>query len=79
MSEENISGREETKSSVSFIEQIIIDDLKEGKTEGEFIPGSLPNLMVISISVMQKPFVSISVWQRGIAANAIFVSMIQIR
>jgi len=34
MNEENISGREETKSSVSFIEQIIIDDLKEGKNGG---------------------------------------------
>jgi len=34
MSEENINGREETKPSVSFIEQIIIDDLKEGKNGG---------------------------------------------
>ncbi len=34
MSEENINGREESKPSVSFIEQIIIDDLKEGKNGG---------------------------------------------
>ena len=31
MSEENIKGREETKLPVSFIEQIIIDDLEAGK------------------------------------------------
>jgi glutaminyl-tRNA synthetase len=34
MSDENINGREESKPSVSFIEQIIIDDLKEGKNGG---------------------------------------------
>lgn len=34
MSTENINGTEESKPSVSFIEQIIIDDLKEGKNEG---------------------------------------------
>ena len=34
MSEEVINGREETKSQVSFIEQIIIDDLREGKNGG---------------------------------------------
>ena len=34
MSEENIAGKVESKPSVSFIEQFIIDDLKEGKNEG---------------------------------------------
>ena len=34
MSEENINGREETKSPVSFIEQFIIDDIREGKNNG---------------------------------------------
>jgi glutaminyl-tRNA synthetase len=34
MSEENINGREETKPPVSFIEQFIIDDLKQGKNGG---------------------------------------------
>jgi glutaminyl-tRNA synthetase len=34
MSEENINGRAETKPPVSFIEQFIIDDLKEGKNGG---------------------------------------------
>ncbi len=34
MSEEVINGREESKSPVSFIEQIIIDDLREGKNGG---------------------------------------------
>ena len=34
MSEDNINGREELKSPVSFIEQIIIDDLREGKNQG---------------------------------------------
>ncbi|MDP4224097.1 MAG: glutamine--tRNA ligase/YqeY domain fusion protein [Bacteroidota bacterium] len=34
MSEENISGKGEIKPPVSFIEQIIIDDLKEGKNGG---------------------------------------------
>ena len=34
MSEENINGREETKLPVSFIEQIIMDDLREGKNQG---------------------------------------------
>ena len=34
MNEENITGRDELKPSVSFIEQIIIDDLKEGKNGG---------------------------------------------
>ena len=34
MSEESIIGKEEPKPSVSFIEQIIIDDLKEGKNDG---------------------------------------------
>jgi glutaminyl-tRNA synthetase len=33
MSEENTAGKGESKSSVSFIEQFIIDDLKEGKNE----------------------------------------------
>lgn len=32
--EENINGKEESKPPVSFIEQYIIDDLKEGKNEG---------------------------------------------
>ena len=32
--EENIKGKEDAKPSVSFIEQFIIDDLKEGKNEG---------------------------------------------
>jgi len=34
MNEENITGKDELKPSVSFIEQIIIDDLKEGKNGG---------------------------------------------
>lgn len=34
MSEANIGRKEETKTSVSFIEQIVIDDLKEGKNAG---------------------------------------------
>lgn len=34
MSEEVINGSEESKSPVSFIEQIIIDDLREGKNGG---------------------------------------------
>ena len=34
MSEETITGNEEIRSPVSFIEQIIIDDLKEGKNNG---------------------------------------------
>ena len=34
MNEENIQGKEETKPSVSFIEQFIIDDLKAGKNGG---------------------------------------------
>jgi glutaminyl-tRNA synthetase len=34
MIEENINGREEEKSPVSFIEQFIIDDLKDGKNGG---------------------------------------------
>jgi glutaminyl-tRNA synthetase len=34
MNEENISGGEETKPPVSFIEQFIIDDLKQGKNGG---------------------------------------------
>jgi glutaminyl-tRNA synthetase len=34
MNEENITDRDELKPSVSFIEQIIIDDLKEGKNGG---------------------------------------------
>jgi glutaminyl-tRNA synthetase len=34
MSEEKINGREETKQPVSFIEQFIIDDLKQGKNDG---------------------------------------------
>ncbi len=34
MNEENINGREETKSPVSFIEQFIIDDLEAGKNGG---------------------------------------------
>ncbi len=34
MSEESIIGKEEPKPSVSFIEQIIIDDLKERKNDG---------------------------------------------
>ena len=32
--EENIKGKEDAKPPVSFIEQYIIDDLKEGKNEG---------------------------------------------
>ncbi len=34
MSDEIIEGKEETKPPVSFIEQIIIEDIKEGKTNG---------------------------------------------
>jgi len=34
MNEENIKAREETKTPVSFIEQIIIDDLETGKNGG---------------------------------------------
>ncbi len=34
MSEENTAGKGESKPSVSFIEQFIIDDLKEGKNGG---------------------------------------------
>jgi glutaminyl-tRNA synthetase len=34
MNEENINGREDTKSPVSFIEQFIIDDLEAGKNGG---------------------------------------------
>jgi len=34
MNEENINGSEETKLTVSFIEQFIIDDLKQGKNGG---------------------------------------------
>jgi glutaminyl-tRNA synthetase len=34
MSEENLKAKEELKSPVSFIEQAIIDDLKEGKNGG---------------------------------------------
>lgn len=34
MSEEILNQKEETKQSVSFIEQFIIDDLKEGKNSG---------------------------------------------
>jgi len=32
--EENIKGKEDAKPPVSFIEQYIIDDLKEGKNQG---------------------------------------------
>ena len=34
MSEENAREKEESKSSISFIEQFIVDDLKEGKNRG---------------------------------------------
>ena len=34
MNEENVTGKEESKIPVSFIEQFIIDDLKEGRNSG---------------------------------------------
>jgi glutaminyl-tRNA synthetase len=37
MREENIMEKEESKLSISFIEQFIVDDLKEGKNKGKII------------------------------------------
>ena len=78
MSEENIKEKEESKPSVSFIEQFIVEDLKDGKNNGRFIPGSLPNQTDIFTSVMQKLFVSILEWHKNMAENAISVSTIPI-
>ena len=37
MSEENIREKEESKPSISFIEQVIAEDIKEGKNKGKVI------------------------------------------
>ena len=37
MSDENIRAKEESKPSISFIEQFIIEDLKTGKNDGKVI------------------------------------------
>ena len=37
MREENLGVKEETKPSVSFIEQFIAEDLKEGKNKGKIV------------------------------------------
>ena len=37
MNEENIKEKEESKPSISFIEQFIAEDLKEGKNDGSVI------------------------------------------
>jgi hypothetical protein len=78
MSEENINGREESKPSVSFIEQIIIDDLKEGKTR-ESSYQVFPNLMVTPYRSCKSYLFPISVCKRSMVVNVIFASMIQIR
>ena len=37
MSDENMREKEESKPSISFIEQFIIEDLKEGKNNGKIV------------------------------------------
>lgn len=65
----------EEKKSISFVEQLVEEDLKEGKTEDESRRVFRQSLMVICISAMPKLSAWTLVLQRNIMVFAIFVLM----
>ncbi len=72
INEENLN---EEKKSISFVEQLVEEDLKEGKNNGRIQTRFPQSLMVICISAMPKLSAWTLVLQRNIMVFAIFVLM----